>query len=154
MDADVIIMGAGNAGRSERRRRRAERGATCARAREGGARVVRGQLGLHRGGHADRPRRGRGLWATCLEADGGLPATDLEPYTEADFPGRHAAGHARPRRRGDGPRAGGRLGAAVRWLSSRGIRFRLMYERQSYEADGRHGSGAGSRSASSTAGAG
>ena len=27
---------------------------------------------------------------------------------------------------------------AIRWLHGRGIRFRLMYERQSYEADGRH----------------
>src|SRR4029079_1038563 len=28
--------------------------------------------------------------------------------------------------------------AAVRWLHGRGLRFRLMYERQAYEVDGRH----------------
>ena len=27
---------------------------------------------------------------------------------------------------------------ALRWLHARGLRFRLMYERQSYEVDGRH----------------
>jgi tricarballylate dehydrogenase len=29
-------------------------------------------------------------------------------------------------------------GPAVRWLRERGLRFRLMYERQAYEVDGRH----------------
>ena len=37
-----------------------------------------------------------------------------------------------------GARAGRRLRATrVRWLSGRGMRFRLMYERQAYELDGR-----------------
>ena len=31
----------------------------------------------------------------------------------------------------------GDSGDAVRWLHGRGIRFRLMYERQAYEQDGR-----------------
>ena len=29
-------------------------------------------------------------------------------------------------------------GPTVRWLHGRGLRFRLMYERQAYEVDGRH----------------
>ena len=48
----------------------------------------------------------------------------------------------------------GDSGDALRWLAGRGIRFRLMYERQAYEPTGASASGAGSRSAPSTAGAG
>src|SRR3954447_21709631 len=64
--------------------------------------------------------------------------TDLEPYTRDEF-------LADMRRvtlgRGDPEMA--RIlvddsGPAVRWLHERGVRFRLMYERQSYEVSGRH----------------
>src|SRR3954454_17247794 len=64
--------------------------------------------------------------------------TDLEPYTRGEF-------LADMRRvtlgRGDPEMA--RIlvddsGPAVRWLHERGVRFRLMYERQSYEVSGRH----------------
>jgi tricarballylate dehydrogenase len=64
--------------------------------------------------------------------------TDLDPYTEDDF-------LADMRRvtlgRGDVEMAGSSWAtrdAAVRWLHERGLRFRLMYERQAYEVDGRH----------------
>src|SRR3954452_23113767 len=64
--------------------------------------------------------------------------TDLDPYTDDEF-------LADMRRvtlgRGDERMARilvGDSGPAVRWLHERGLRFRLMYERQSYEVDGRH----------------
>src|SRR4051795_3987109 len=64
--------------------------------------------------------------------------TDLEPYTTDEF-------RADMRRvtLGRGDEAMARIlvddsGAAVRWLHGRGLRFRLMYERQSYEVERRH----------------
>src|SRR3954466_1104829 len=64
--------------------------------------------------------------------------TDLDPYTPDEF-------RADMRRvtlgRGDEAMAGVLVddsGPAVRWLHGRGLRFRLMYERQSYEVSGRH----------------
>ena len=72
-----------------------------------------------------------------LDDDASAP-TDLDPYTAEEF-------LADMRRvtlgRGDPEMA--RIlvadsGPAVRWLRERGLRFRLMYERQSYEVDGRH----------------
>jgi tricarballylate dehydrogenase len=66
-----------------------------------------------------------------------LPATDLDPYSAADF-------------RADLERiTSGRCDPVMadqlvdesedlpRWLAAKGIRWRLMYERQSYERDGR-----------------
>src|SRR4051794_38992711 len=64
--------------------------------------------------------------------------TDLDPYTTDEF-------RADMRRvtLGRGDEAMARLlvedsGPAVRWLHERGLRFRLMYERQSFEVEGRH----------------
>src|SRR3954449_11041373 len=64
--------------------------------------------------------------------------TELEPYTPDEF-------RADMRRvtLGRGDEAMARVlvddsGPAVRWLHGRGLRFRLMYERQSYEVEGRH----------------
>jgi tricarballylate dehydrogenase len=66
-----------------------------------------------------------------------LEATELEPYTEAEF-------LADMRRvtlgRGDEAMARVLVGDsrdAIGWLSGRGIRFRLMYERQAYAVGGR-----------------
>jgi tricarballylate dehydrogenase len=67
-----------------------------------------------------------------------LPATDLEPYAEEQF-------LADMRRvtlgRGDEAMAqvlAGDSRDVLGWLAGHGIRFRLMYERQAYEVDGRH----------------
>ena len=72
-----------------------------------------------------------------LEDDERLGETDLPPYTEDEF-------LADMRRvtlgRGDEAMArilAGDSGDAIRWLHGRGIRFRLMYERQAFEQDGR-----------------
>src|SRR3954453_8239078 len=64
--------------------------------------------------------------------------TDLDPYTEDEF---RADMRRVPLGRGDAAMARilvGDSGPAVRWLHGRGLRFRLMYERQSYEVEGRH----------------
>ena len=63
--------------------------------------------------------------------------TDLDPYTEADF-----LADMRRVTLGRGDEAMARVlvgdsGAAVRWLRDKGVRFRLMYERQANEIDGR-----------------
>src|SRR3954471_2923977 len=64
--------------------------------------------------------------------------TELDPYTDDEC--LRDMGRA-PLGRGDERMARilvGDSGPAVRWLHERGLRFRLMYERQSYEVDGRH----------------
>ena len=136
MDADVIVVGAGNAGMSAAQAAR-ERGARvlvlekAAREWSGGnSAFTAGAMRIVHGGVEDL--------RDVLSDDERLPATDLEPYTEDDF-----LADMRRVTLGRGDEAMARVlvgdsGAAVRWLSSRGIRFRLMYERQSYEADGRH----------------
>src|SRR4051794_13000423 len=64
--------------------------------------------------------------------------TDLDPYTPDEF-----KADMRRVTLGRGDEAMARIlvedsGPAVRWLHERGLRLRLMYERQSYEVDGRH----------------
>jgi len=64
--------------------------------------------------------------------------TDLPPYSEADF--------LADMRRVTQHRCDEELTAvlvaesadAIRWLHRKGLRFRLMYDRQSYQVDGRH----------------
>src|SRR3954454_4647794 len=73
-----------------------------------------------------------------LEPDERLAATHLDPYTADEF-----LADLRRVTQGRGDEAMARIlvedsGPAVRWLHGRGLRFRLMYERQSYEVDGRH----------------
>ena len=135
MDADVIVVGAGNAGLSRGARRPRARRAR-ARAGEGAARVVGRQLGVHRRRDAASPTAAledvRDAASTTTPR---LDATDLPPYTAEDFLADMRAGDARARRRRDGARAGRRLGATrSAGCAARGIRFRLMYERQAYEA--------------------
>ena len=97
----------------------------------GNSAFTAGAMRVAHGGVEDR-------CATCVEDDPRLDATDLPPYSAEEF-------QADMRRvtlgRGDEAMARVLVGDsrdAIRWLHGRGIRFRLMYERQSYEADGRH----------------
>jgi tricarballylate dehydrogenase len=136
MDADVIVVGAGNAGMSAAQAAR-ERGARvlvlekAAREWSGGnSAFTAGAMRIAHGGVEDL--------RDVLEDDERLAATDLDPYTSDEF-----LADMRRVTQGRGDEAMARVlvgdsNEAVRWLSSRGIRFRLMYERQSYEADGRH----------------
>ena len=64
--------------------------------------------------------------------------TDLDPYPAEEF-----LADMRRVTLGRGDEAMARIlvgdsGDVVRWLRGKGVRFRLMYERQSYEVDGRH----------------
>ena len=135
---DVIVAGAGNAG-------------MCAAhaAREHGARVLvlekadlawsggnsaftAGAIRLSHGGLED-------LRDVVEGVDDDLAAvTDLEPYTREDF-----LADMRRVTLGRGDPAMARIlvddsAPTVRWLRDRGLRFRLMYERQAYDVDGRH----------------
>jgi tricarballylate dehydrogenase len=134
MDADVIVVGAGNAGLCAAHAAR-ERGARvlvlekAPRAWTGGnSAFTAGAMRLAHGGLDDV--------RDLVEDDEGEAV--LEPYPVEAF----LADMARVTLgRGDVAMArilAGDSGDALRWLRSRGIRFRLMYERQAYEgADGR-----------------
>jgi tricarballylate dehydrogenase len=133
---DVIVIGAGNAG-------------MCAAhaARERGARVLvlekaderwSGGNSLFTAGAIRIAHRGLDDIRDLLEDDERLGTTDLEPYDEDAF---LADMRRVTQGRGDEAMARVLVGdsqAAVRWLRDRGLRFRLMYERQSYAVDGRH----------------
>jgi tricarballylate dehydrogenase len=133
---DVIVVGAGNAG-------------MCAAhaARERGCDVLvlekadpawSGGNSLFTAGAMRLVHDGVEDLRDVLEDDERLAATDLEPYTAGDF-----LADMRRVTLGRGDEAMARIlvddsGPAVRWMHERGLRFRLMYERQSYEVDGRH----------------
>jgi len=134
----VIVVGAGNAGMSAAHAAR-ERGARVLvlekadRAWSGGnSAFTAGAIRIAHGGVAD-------LRDILEEIDDDLAArTDLDPYTADEF-------LADMRRvtlgRGDPAMAETLVadsGPALRWLHERGLRFRLMYERQSYDVNGRH----------------
>lgn len=133
MDADVIVVGAGNAGMSAAFAAR-ERGASvlalekAPRAWAGGnSAFTAGAMRLAHGGLDDV--------LDLVEDDERHAVTDLPPYTDfaADM-GRVTLG------RGDPAMARvlvGDSGDALRWLARQGVRFRLMYERQAYESGGR-----------------
>jgi tricarballylate dehydrogenase len=134
-DWDVIVAGAGNAGLSAAHAAR-ERGArvlVLEKADEawsgGNSAFTAGAIRIAHGGLEDV----RGLLA-----EEPLPETDLAPY-----PGEEFLGDMRRVTLGRGDEAMARILVGdsrdvVAWLAGLGIRFRLMYERQSYEVDGRH----------------
>lgn len=135
MDADVIVVGAGNAGLCAAHAAR-ERGARvlvlekAPRAWTGGnSAFTAGALRVAHGGLEDL--------RDLVEDDERLAVTDLEPYDADAF----AADLARVTLgRGDAAMArtlADDSAGTLRWLRARGLRFRLMYERQAYEAGGR-----------------
>jgi tricarballylate dehydrogenase len=135
---DVIVVGAGNAG-------------MCAAhaARERGCRVLvlekadpewSGGNSAFTAGAIRIAHGGLDALRDILDGiDDDLAArTDLEPYTADEF-----LADMRRVTLGRGDPAMAEIlvadsGPAVRWLHERGLRFRLMYERQAYEVDGRH----------------
>jgi tricarballylate dehydrogenase len=135
---DVIVVGAGNAGMSAAHAAR-ERGCRVLVLEKadrewsgGNSAFTAGAIRLAHGGVAD-------LRDVLEGIDDDLAAkTDLDPYTEDEF-----LADMRRVTLGRGDEAMARIlvgdsGPAVRWLHGRGLRFRLMYERQSYEVEGRH----------------
>ena len=134
----MIVAGAGNAGLCAAHAAR-ERGARVLVLEKADRGVVGRQLRLHRRRDPLRPRRARRRARASSRHDERLAATDLDPYSAEDFLAdmrRVTLGRGDA---GDGARAGRRLGATpCAGCAGRGLRFRLMYERQAYEVDGRH----------------
>ena len=135
---DVIVVGAGNAGMSAAHAAR-ERGCRVLVLEKadpewsgGNSAFTAGAFRLARGGLEDLLDLVEGV------DDELAAATDLEPYTADEF-----LADMRRVTLGRGDAAMARIlvddsGPVVRWLRDRGLRFRLMYERQSYEVAGRH----------------
>jgi tricarballylate dehydrogenase len=135
---DVIVVGAGNAGMSAAHAAR-ERGCRVLVLEKadpewsgGNSAFTAGAIRIAHGGLEELRDILEGI-------DDELAArTDLEPYTAEEF-----LADMRRVTLGRGDPAMARIlvedsGPAVRWLHERGLRFRLMYERQSYEVSGRH----------------
>jgi tricarballylate dehydrogenase len=135
---DVVVVGGGNA-------------AFCAAhaAREMGARVLMLEKAPReaRGGNSYFTAGAVRTTFTGLDDvlpllddpnDPRLAVTDLPPYTPADF----AADMARVTEGRCDPALTAILvndaGPVVRWLRERGLRWRLMYDRQSFQVDGRY----------------
>ncbi len=138
VDWDVIVAGAGNAGMSAAHAAR-ERGCRRARAREGRPGVVGRQLGVHGRGDPARARRTGGPAPASWRTTSASPSP-----TSSRTPRRSSSADMRRVTLGRGDPEMARIlvarlrAPAVRWLREHGVRFRLMYERQSYEVDGRH----------------
>ena len=134
---DVIVVGAGNAGlcAAHAARERGRRVLVLEKADEawsgGNSAFTAGAIRLAHGGLPD-------LLDVVERVDDELTArTDLEPYTSEDF-----LADMRRVTLGRGDEAMARIlvgdsAGTVRWLREKGLRFRLMYERQSDEVDGR-----------------
>jgi tricarballylate dehydrogenase len=130
---DVIVAGAGNAGLSAAHAAR-ERGARVLVLEKadpawsgGNSAFTAGAIRFAHGGLED---------VRELLDEEPLPATDLDPYPQEEF-----LADMRRVTLGRGDEAMARILTGdsrdvVRWLAGHGIRFRLMYERQSYEAGG------------------
>ena len=135
MTWDVIVAGAGNAGlcAAHAARERGARVLVLEKADEawsgGNSAFTAGAIRFAHGGLEDV--------RSLVEEDERLAATDLDPYSAEDF-----AADLRRVTLGRGDEAMARVlagdsAAAVRWLRGKGLRFRLMYERQANEVDGR-----------------
>jgi tricarballylate dehydrogenase len=138
MDSDVIVAGAGNAGMSAAHAAR-ERGCRVLVLEKaapewsgGNSAFTAGAIRLAHGGLEDLRDLVEGV------DDELAAATELPPYTREEF-----LADMRRVTLGRGDEAMARIlvedsRETVRWLRDVGLRFRLMYERQAYELDGRH----------------
>jgi tricarballylate dehydrogenase len=133
---DIVVVGGGNAG-------------FCAAhaARQAGARVLvlekcaEGEAGgnsFFTAGAFRVPHDGLGdLIPLLSEQDPRLPETEVPPYPESAFSAdmhRVTGGRCDPLLTGV---LAGQAAGTIRWLTGTGIRWRLMYERQAYQSDGK-----------------
>ncbi|MFI7616131.1 FAD-dependent tricarballylate dehydrogenase TcuA [Nonomuraea terrae] len=134
---DVIVVGGGNAGFSAAHAAR-EQGARVLLL-EKGAQDVSGGNSFYTAGAFRFPFAGLDELRPLLDPeslDDRIDATDVPAYTAEDF-------HADMKRVTDGrcdpvltELLVGDAAGAVQWLATKGIRWRLMYERQAFETDG------------------
>ncbi|GAA2215258.1 FAD-dependent tricarballylate dehydrogenase TcuA [Nonomuraea monospora] len=131
---DVIVVGGGNAGFSAAHAAR-ERGARVLLLEKGAAGEAGGNS-FYTAGAFRFPFSGLDELRPLIEQDPRHATTDVPPYTAEDF-------LADMKRVTDGrcdpvltDVLVGDAAEAVRWLAGKGIRWRLMYERQAYESDG------------------
>jgi tricarballylate dehydrogenase len=134
---DVVVVGAGNAGFSAAHAA-AERGRRVLLLEKGDPAGAGGNS-YYTAGAVRIAHAGLTDLADLLDPDDRHAVTDLPPYPAADF----AADMAKVTGGRNDPALTGALIAdsqdALRWLHGKGLRYRLMYERQAYpDAQGRH----------------
>lgn len=136
-DADVIIVGTGNAAFCAAHAA-AESGAHVLMLDKAPADALGGNTYFTAGAIRTTHQGTEELAELIDEADDRLPATDIDPYGPEDF----AADMRRLTRDECDPaltRAMAEdISATIRWMRGHGIRFRLQYERQSHHVRGRY----------------
>ncbi|MCG5215200.1 FAD-dependent tricarballylate dehydrogenase TcuA [Streptosporangium sp. KLBMP 9127] len=136
-DADVIVVGTGNAGFCAAHAA-AERGARVLMLEKGPTSAIGGNT-YFTAGAIRTTYRGIDELADLVDGDDErLPYTDIDPYGPADFAAdmrRVTLGRCDPTLTDTMVHG---IADTLRWLHGLGVRFRLQYERQAYEVDGRH----------------
>ncbi|MEV0344734.1 FAD-dependent tricarballylate dehydrogenase TcuA [Nonomuraea sp. NPDC050680] len=136
-DADVIVVGTGNAGFCAAHAA-AERGARVLMLEKGPATAIGGNTYFTAGAIRTTFSDLDDLVSVIDDPDERLPHTDIAPYGPADFAqdmSRVTLGRCDPELTDAVVRG---IADTVRWMREHGIRFRLQYERQAYEVNGRH----------------
>ncbi|WAC66843.1 FAD-dependent tricarballylate dehydrogenase TcuA [Agrococcus sp. SL85] len=134
-DADVIVVGGGNAGFSAAHAA-AERGRRVLLLERGTAEMAGGNS-FYTAGATRIPHDGLGSLLDIVVPDDRHDRTEVPPYSSAEY-----LADLEKVTEGRTDRAMAEVlvaeaGDAVRWLAQLGLRYRLMYERQAYErADG------------------
>jgi tricarballylate dehydrogenase len=137
-DADVVVVGSGNAGLCAALAAREAAGARVLLLERAPAEWLGGNS-YFSAGAIRTPHGGLGELVGLLDDpdDPLLAVTDVEPYSSEAFRAdmqRLTHGRCDPQLT---QTLVDEVPAAVRWMRKAGVRFRLMYERQAYELDGR-----------------
>ncbi|MHA6630263.1 FAD-dependent tricarballylate dehydrogenase TcuA [Pseudonocardia sichuanensis] len=132
-ETDVIVVGGGNAGFSAAHAA-AERGRRVT-VLEAGPRELAGGNSYYTAGATRMVHEGLADLQDFVEADDRHPRTTVPPYSAAEF----AADLEKVTEGRNATRMTeivvGESRDTVRWLAAKGMRYRLMYERQAYERE-------------------